>query len=162
MDCSLPGSSVHGILQAKILEWVAMPFSRGSSRQQSNLCLLQILHCRMILYCWATGEAPSRLRHMSLTLPSWPPTSILDSSVGNTNAILVFLLHDVGLEGRGTEKKISNNWRNAPWIYFLEHNEGPKHALLFSRTHLWKCRLLGHPEFWIKTLRSVLPKYHLS
>ena len=30
MDCSLPGSSVHGILQARILEWVAIPFSRGS------------------------------------------------------------------------------------------------------------------------------------
>ena len=32
MDCSLPDSSVHGILQAKILEWVAMPSSRGSSQ----------------------------------------------------------------------------------------------------------------------------------
>ena len=32
MDCGLPGSSVHGILQARILEWVAIPFSRGSSR----------------------------------------------------------------------------------------------------------------------------------
>ena len=31
MDCSLPGSSVHGILQAGILEWVAISFSRGSS-----------------------------------------------------------------------------------------------------------------------------------
>ena len=31
MDCSPPGSSVHGILQARILEWVAIPFSRGSS-----------------------------------------------------------------------------------------------------------------------------------
>ena len=31
-DCSLPGSSVHGILQAGILEWIATPFSRGSSR----------------------------------------------------------------------------------------------------------------------------------
>ena len=31
MDCSLPDSSVHGILQARILEWVAMPFPRGSS-----------------------------------------------------------------------------------------------------------------------------------
>ena len=31
MDCSRPGSSVHGILQARILEWVAMPASRGSS-----------------------------------------------------------------------------------------------------------------------------------
>ena len=31
-DCSPPGSSVHGILQARILEWVAISFSRGSSR----------------------------------------------------------------------------------------------------------------------------------
>ena len=31
MDCRLPGSSIHGILQARILEWVAMPFCRGSS-----------------------------------------------------------------------------------------------------------------------------------
>ena len=34
MDCSLPGSSVHGILQARILESVAMPFSRGSSQSR--------------------------------------------------------------------------------------------------------------------------------
>ena len=32
MDCILPGSSVHGILQARILEWVAILFSRGSSQ----------------------------------------------------------------------------------------------------------------------------------
>ena len=32
MDCSPPGSSVHGVLQAKILGWVAIPFSRGSSQ----------------------------------------------------------------------------------------------------------------------------------
>ena len=34
MDCSLPGSSVHRILQAGILEWVAVPFSRGSPTLQ--------------------------------------------------------------------------------------------------------------------------------
>ena len=31
LDCSSPGSSVHGALQARILEWVANPFSKGSS-----------------------------------------------------------------------------------------------------------------------------------
>ena len=36
MDCSLPGSSVHGILQAIILEWVAISFSRGSSRPRNR------------------------------------------------------------------------------------------------------------------------------
>ena len=36
MDCSLPVSSVHGILQARILEWVAIPFSRGSSQTRDR------------------------------------------------------------------------------------------------------------------------------
>ena len=36
MDCSPPGSSVHGILQARILEWVAMPSSRGSSQPRDQ------------------------------------------------------------------------------------------------------------------------------
>ena len=36
MDCSPPGSSVHGILQAKIVEWVAIPSSRGSSQPRDQ------------------------------------------------------------------------------------------------------------------------------
>jgi len=39
MDCSAPGSSVHGILQKRILEWVAIPFSRGSSQMEYNLAI---------------------------------------------------------------------------------------------------------------------------
>ena len=39
MDCSLPGSSVPGVLQAKILEWVAIPFSRGSSQLRDQTCI---------------------------------------------------------------------------------------------------------------------------
>ena len=51
MDCTLPGSSVSGILQARILEWVAMPSSRGIFLTQgSHLCLLS-LHCQ-------TGSLP--------------------------------------------------------------------------------------------------------
>ena len=36
VDCSLPGSSVHGILQARILEWAAIPFSRGCSQPRDR------------------------------------------------------------------------------------------------------------------------------
>ena len=36
MDCSLPDSSVHGILQARILEWVAIAFSKGSSQPRDR------------------------------------------------------------------------------------------------------------------------------
>ena len=47
MDYSPPGSSAHGILQARILEWVVMPSSRGSSWP---IHLLWLLHCRRTLY----------------------------------------------------------------------------------------------------------------
>ena len=46
MDCSLPDFSVHGILQKRILECVAISFSRGSSQELN----LDLLHCRQILY----------------------------------------------------------------------------------------------------------------
>ena len=39
MDYRLPGSSVHGVLQARILEWVATPFSRGSSWLRDGTCI---------------------------------------------------------------------------------------------------------------------------
>ena len=48
MDCSLSGSSVHGILQARILEWVPIPFSRGFFPTQGSNPGLP--HCRQILY----------------------------------------------------------------------------------------------------------------
>jgi len=60
-DCSPPGSSVHGIFQARILEWIAIPFSRGSPTQGSNTGLLCLIHCRRILYPqshWGTLSLP--------------------------------------------------------------------------------------------------------
>ena len=36
LDCNPPGSSVHGISQARIMEWVSIPFSRGSSRPRDR------------------------------------------------------------------------------------------------------------------------------
>ena len=41
-DCSLPGSSVHGILQARILEWVAMLSFRDSSQPRDRICIFYV------------------------------------------------------------------------------------------------------------------------
>ena len=51
MDFSPPGSSVHGILQARILEWVAISSSRVLPHPGSNLALLHFLH-------WQVGSLP--------------------------------------------------------------------------------------------------------
>ena len=55
MDCSPPGSSVHGIFQARILEWVAISFSRGSSWPRDRTCIS--FTGRQILSHWATRES---------------------------------------------------------------------------------------------------------
>ena len=55
MDCSLPGSSLNRILQARVLEWVAISFSRGSCqpRDQTRVSRIPGRHCNL----WATREA---------------------------------------------------------------------------------------------------------
>ena len=73
MDCNSPGSSVHGILQARILQWVIMPSSRGSSQPRdwtSVSCLLN----------WQAGSLPRTCKYCRYTcwyiagsLPLVPP-----------------------------------------------------------------------------------------
>ena len=65
MDCSLPGSSVHGILQARTLEWVAISCSRGSSRPKDRT------HISCIAGGFFTTEPPGKspcMLHMYSTL----------------------------------------------------------------------------------------------
>ena len=59
MNRSLPGSSVHGIFPARILEWVDISFSRGSSQARAQTRIsCHLLRCRQILCHWATREVP--------------------------------------------------------------------------------------------------------
>ena len=60
MDCSLPGSSVHEIFQARILEWVAISFSRGSSRPRDQTWVSHI--AGRFFTIWAVREAKARQR----------------------------------------------------------------------------------------------------
>ena len=55
MDCILPGSSVHGIFQARVLEWVAISFSRGSSRPSDGTQVSHIASRHFTVF--ATREA---------------------------------------------------------------------------------------------------------
>ena len=63
LDCSLPGSSVHGIFQAIVLEWIALSFSRGSSQPRDWTQVSHIVDRRFTI--WATREV---LRYLHKTL----------------------------------------------------------------------------------------------
>ena len=64
MDCSLPGSSVHGIFWARVLEWVAISFSKGSSWPRNQTRVSHIIGRRFTV--WATRDMKTTLKDISL------------------------------------------------------------------------------------------------
>ena len=70
MDYSPPGSSVHGVLQARLLEWVAISFSRGSSWLQDQIQVSCIAGEFFVI--WATREALSDSKISQLSVLSIP------------------------------------------------------------------------------------------
>ena len=81
MDCSPPGSSVHGIFQATVLERVAISFCGGSSPPRDRTRLLGLLHCRWALCPLSRQGSPLALRGPRI---SWlvDSFSIFASSTG--------------------------------------------------------------------------------
>ena len=114
MDCSLPESSVHGIFQTRILEWVAISFSRRSSRPRDRTRVSRIVgRCFTI---WATREAKKGVNHHSGTegcdldsatlAPTWTDNYLLALTAGNfsileAREIQTFLTYIYFLWGKG-------------------------------------------------------------
>ena len=81
-DCSLPGFSVHGIFQARVLEWVVVSFARGSSRPRDGIRVSRIVsRCfyrlsqeslEGIFQYWAS-KSPSLIPQEHYSLPDTPP-----------------------------------------------------------------------------------------
>ena len=81
MDCSLQGSSVHRIFQARVLEWVAISFSRGSSQPRDRTQVSRITGRRFTI--WATREARGHNERVSIynsgILPYWYQKLLIQS-----------------------------------------------------------------------------------
>ena len=76
MDCNPSGSSVHGILMAGILEWIAISFSRGSSQPRDQTWVSHVTGRRFTI--WATREAPGtwKLPIITIFYFIWDPKTI--------------------------------------------------------------------------------------
>ena len=121
MDHSLPGPTVHGILQAGLLEWVAISFSRGSLRPRHGTCVSCI--ASGFFYHWATAEAhctidsttffgyTTRLpwEGVKLRSPQWNRGVLITGSPGNSLASLM--------------KKTGVNYEKAvSWVYSVSYS----------------------------------------
>ena len=121
MDCSLSGSSIHEILQTRILEWVAMLSSRVSSWSRSNLHLLSSALADGFFTCSVTWEAQVSYNINTIFKKSllpvvcwnhsyswWEPTIIIRNFVGQFLYIQKFC-------------ELLVTWNHPCWDYF--HNQ---------------------------------------
>ena len=83
MDRNLPGSSVHGIFQARVLEWVAISFSKGCSRPSNRT---RVSHCRQT---FAGRRLPSEPQDEGKARVSNPISLSLEGREGMTSAARV-------------------------------------------------------------------------
>ena len=79
IDCSPARSSVHGIFQARIVEWVAISFSTGSSQSRDWTWVSQAVGRHFAI--WATREDPFLLRVSKTEICSSPPDSCCELCV---------------------------------------------------------------------------------
>ena len=153
MDCSLPGFSVHGILQARILEWVAMPFSRGSSQPRGWTCVSYV-SCigRWVFTTIAPWEAPNIpiafdcCPFLFSLLPLRPLTHFICATPGGGSSSL-------GNWGSGREVVSQSSslrqwvwWKSQSWARSREDQS--RGVLLFTEHSLfWGSQTLGVESF---------------
>ena len=106
MDCSLPGFSVHGILQARILEWIALPFSRGTSQPRDRTLVAQGVFSQLEVF-------PSL--NCCLFADSHPA---LCNPMGCTRLPCPSLFPRVGTSGKESACQMQETQRNGfdPWL----------------------------------------------
>ena len=97
MGCSPPDSSVCGILQIRILEWVAIPFSRGSSplRDRTHVSCIG----RWVLHHWATRESLQTFNlflGVLILIAGVPPYSLLPAFLSSCSAQCPYILSTLG------------------------------------------------------------------
>ena len=159
MDCSLPGSSVPGILQARILEWVAISFSRGSSRPRDQTQVSR--NGGRCFNLWATREAKSACNSGDL---SSIPGSGRSPGEGNSYPLQYSCLESSMDRGAcwATVHEVANSWT---WLSDCHTHRAGAHQFTWppaGNFSLWSLcvpsRLLG-PCFWMnhKHLQHSLP-----
>ena len=135
MDCSPPGSSVHGILQARILEWVAIPFSGGSSwpRDWTQVsCIAGLFFTTWaILYQLRASLVVQLLKNLSAMWETWVYSLAWEDPLKKRKAThssilawrIPWMVYSVGLQ------RVRHDWAiftSLHFTYELSHKGSPR------------------------------------
>ena len=128
-NCSPPGSSVYGIFQSRILAWVAISYSKGSSQPRDPTCVFYV-SCigRQILYNWATWEDP----HWTWLRVNFKTSSVQFSSVQLLSRVRLFATSWIA--AHQASLSITNAWSSLN-LTFIE-SVMPSSHLILSHTLL--------------------------
>ena len=121
MDCSLPGSSVLGILQAKLLEWVAIPVSKGCSQPRNQTWIFRV-SCtgKRIFYHWSTRDSVPFLCLVQCTLSA---NNCLSPHVTKKCIVQLLLEKDfIWLRSYNRQKKKRRSKRRPLLDYWIPSN----------------------------------------
>ena len=112
VDCSPPGFSVHGILQARILEWIAIPFSRGSSQPGDRIQVSCI--AGRFFTVWAAGNSCDACHNRGYLTPKRSARRSLQLRKQRQNDILLHYFHKNGettvCEGWPSPERLHSGW----------------------------------------------------
>ena len=126
VDGSLPGSSVHRILQARILEWVAMPSSRGSSWPRDWTEVSYVFCIGGFFTTSATWESPSRLK-LGIRAERGVPCFLLDAVMRWISLFLSCMYLQVQWSSDHSPEGSSKDWRGGSAFFT------PTHVALLAR-----------------------------
>ena len=108
MDCSPPGFSVHGILQARILKWVAISFSRGSSQPRDQTQVSRI--AGRCFNFWPSREAR----------PCDPAIPLLHGSKGTCTPVFIVELFTIAKTWKQPKCLLTDEWIKMWYVYSME------------------------------------------
>ena len=146
MDCTLPGSSVHGISQARILEWVAISFSRGSSQHRNQTHISAVAFVIYSLF-WALKSLLTECNPVNLGCFLF---SFNYCALKIRNQIMTFLTQfPVSLRRMRVGPKVLRFWS---WLCLLGDqppSSSPSRVTsLEQKTFLWPRKFQGIWELW--------------
>ena len=144
MDCSPPGSSIHGIFQARVLEWGAIAFSK---------LVVKYIHLFCSWFCGARiqGGSHGHFPPGASGAGGAIPRELLHSL--QCHSLLVWLLHMLGLHIAWTSQEVSFL---PHWLSSKRQEVDPASLVLMPLLRLVQCRL--HHIYWTSSHRTHPPK----